>query len=325
MNAAIQAQTLTDPDNVPLIGTVVDYHVAPYALPGSAGAGVSWDFSTLTTDSFMTYQAVDPASSQWATMFPDAELAIANGTDTIFYNVTASGMERVGEDMTFVTFDVQVPFSDPQLDLKMPCSMGTAWTDIIGATFDISGIGTATRSGTLTGNADATGTLSMPYGSLLNTIRVHTRLDETDVTAFATATHKRDEWVWYTTFQKFPILRILSDTIAIPPPLSVTQIIRRTEWLDAASVGLLEYSSSATFNVWPNPTSEAVNIESAPAQYDRDLVITDMTGRAVMHGAIRAGDADLRFDLSDLVPGAYSITIGSLVGGRSSSPLLIAR
>jgi hypothetical protein len=322
--SSIHAQTLNDPENVPVIGSVYNVHAAPFVDPGAGGSGTTWDFSSLGSDSMVTYQIVDPASSQWATMFPDAQEAITNGVDTIFYNVTSSGMERVGEDVMFVTFDVQVPFTNSQLDLQLPCSMGTNWTDLIGATYDIPGLGTATRTGSITGDADGTGTLMIPSGTVYGCVRVYTHLSETDNVGFTSATRKRHEWVWYTNYQKFPLLRITADTISITIP-SVTQVTRRVEWLDTASVGMEEYKAEAGFVIWPNPASGEVAIELAPSRFDRTVRFTDATGRVALEQKIGAGTMTRNIDISSLNPGPYAVTLLAADGSKKSARLMVAR
>lgn len=301
----LNAQTLTDPENVPAIGTSVQVHVTAYSDPGAAGSGITWDFSTLGTDSTVTWSAIDPTVSQWYDDMPPSDYLLTNGVDSIFYDVTANGIERVGEDVMFVTFDVQVPFTDGQRELQLPANLGTTWTDLIGATYDITGIGTATRSGTMTGTIDGTGTLILPYGQFTDAVRVHLRLDQSDDAGFADATRARDEWYWLNTFQKLPLLRVISDTINIPL-LGVTQVLQTVEWMDAAFSGIPANGlAAAAMTAWPNPAADAVDV-TAPAG-TRTIELIDATGRTVRSLPAAMNSAFVRVDLSGMAPGAYTL------------------
>ena len=318
------AQTLDAAGNTPIIGGVFPMHADGYTDPGAAGTGLFWDFSTLGTDSLVTYQVIDPDASAHFALFPSATYALTNSSsDTLFYTSTANGLELVGEDVTYIAFDVQAPYTDNILTLKMPCTLGTNWADNLAADYDIDGVGPATRAGTITGLADATGTVQMPYGELPGLLRVHTRLQHLDDVGLSQATHERDEWAWYGEWSKFPVLRIWADTISVTFPM-ITQIVRVTEWMDStAAVGVQDPLNDAFgLEAFPNPTLGQVTLTfGAFDRKEMDLMVHDAMGRAVMHEIL--GDPATGFhqhvlDMSGLPAGCYQVILSDRTGSRST-------
>lgn len=325
----LQAQTLTFTGNTPLIGGTFWMHSTVFTAPGAAGTGVVWDFTTLGTDSMVNYMVIDPTTSAHASLFPTATYAVTNTElDTLFYEPTSEGLDLVGEDVTFVVFDVQAAYSDPVLSLELPCSMGTTWLDDLGATYD-PGVGTTTRTGTMFGEADATGTVQLPYGDIGGLLRVHTRLQQLDDAGVSDATRKRDEWAWYTEWSKFPVLRTWADTITVSFP-AVTQITTSTEWMDSASVGIQDKQIDAFgLELMPNPAATHVVLTyGAFARTDMTLAISDPMGRCVMWESL--GDPATGFhrheiDITLLPAGLYTVRLMDAMGAGSVRRLIVER
>lgn len=320
---SVEAQTLDAAGNTPIVGGVFPMHADGYVDPGAAGTGVFWDFSTLGTDSLVTYQVISSDVSAHFALFPNADYAITNSTsDTLFYEATANGLELDGEDVTFVAFDVQVPYTDNMLALKLPCTLGANWTDNLSADYDIDGIGAASRLGTITGDADATGTVLMPYGELPALLRVHTRQQLFDDVVVSQATRERDEWAWYGEWSKFPVLRIWADTIAVTFP-PITQIVQMTEWMDsAAAVGLHDPTGDAFgLEAFPNPTTGHVTLTfGAFDRKEMNVVVNDAMGRVVMRerlGDLSTGFHQFVLDVSALPAGCYQVVLSDATGLRS--------
>lgn len=318
------AQTLSDVGNTPIIGTSQNMWTADLQDPGGAGAGIAWDYSGLTSSTALTYSCIDPSTSQWASTIPGATYAITNSTtDTLFYVPTVNGLELVGEDVTYILYDVQVPYSDHQLTLKLPCSLGTNWVDNISASYFIDGLGTATRTGSFTGNADASGSLTLPGGVMVGSVlRVHTRLQQQDDAGVANATHNRDEWAWYTAWSKFPVVRTVSDTILVPL-LGINQVTRTTEWMDPATVGMHDVTRDAFgLQAFPSPTQGSITLTfGAFGGADLRLAVRDMTGRIVAQESLDhpvAGFHQRTLDLGQLPAGCYAVELTDTEGARST-------
>ena len=316
------AQTLTTVGNVPMVGTSFPMWSGAFTDPGPAGAGQTWNFSALTTGTGVIYDCIDPATSVHASLFPTAAYAITNSvSDTLFYTTTANGIELVGEDITYVAFDVQAPYGDQLLTLKLPATMGTNWTDNLASNYVIDGIGPTTRTGVIVGNADASGVIQMPYGDVYGTLRVHTRLQQADDAGVSQATRNRDEWAWYNEWSKFPLVRIWADTINITFP-GVTQVVRTTEWLDVSVAGLHAPASNAFgLEVFPNPANDMVTLTFGAFEREgMTLSVSDALGRSVIHnqlGTLSTGFHRHEMALGELPPGCYSVLLMDATGARS--------
>lgn len=318
------AQTLSAAGNIPIIGTSQGMWSTDFQDPGAAGAGVTWDFSGLTSSSAVTYSCIDPSTSQWVATLPGATYLLTNSTtDTLFYTSTSNGLELVGEDVTYIIYDVQVPFSDNQLTLKLPCSLGTNWVDNIAASYYIDGLGTATRTGSFTGNADASGTLMLPGGTEVGAVlRVHTRLQQQDDAGIANATHARDEWAWYTQWSKFPVMRTVSDTILVPL-LGINQVTRTTEWLDPAFVSVHDGSRDAFgLEAFPSPTDGTVTLTYGSfGNAGLRLAVRDLRGQVVLErdlGDLQNGFQRYTLELGALPAGCYAVELRDGSGSRST-------
>jgi hypothetical protein len=307
---ALHAQvSLNSPDNVPLVGTsFASQFLAVATPPGAAGADQTWDLSALTGGTPRTYQWMDPNDYSSPSTFPDATLMLTGDGDSIFYKETTNGLEVVGEHTSILSFSAVVPLSDPYLAQKLPCSMGTTWTDTDAASFSIDGVpGTFTRSGVINGHADAYGTLMLP-GSTVNVLRVYTYLNEFNDGGLSDITHKRHTYSYYQLFGKVPVLRIISDTLTATFP-STTVAEQLTEWLDSASVGIEQRAiPQSDFAIFPNPAQDQVSVMFAfPATAGDRVDVMDATGRLVHSTSINGAMKNM--DVRGWNNGAYAVTL----------------
>ena len=100
--------TLQYPDNVPVIGDVVQIQfVKTDGLnTGAAGADVTWDYSGLESEYGGVITAIDPSQAPSGAEFPDADLALNMNNMTYTYVETnADGFFYLGSNTTFDTIE----------------------------------------------------------------------------------------------------------------------------------------------------------------------------------------------------------------------------
>jgi Secretion system C-terminal sorting domain len=304
--------SLSATNNVPAIGSIFAYHQALYAPPPAAGAGVLFDYSTLSWWGNYYGVWITPSDYSNPAAFPTATMAFTKPADTAFYAVTANGLERVGERQLILGLvDVEVPYSDASLDLKLPLSYLANWNDNVAATFTTSG-NPATRSGTIHGEADAWGTMTLPGGGApISVIRVYTYVQEINNVnpGFPiTVTHKRHQYDYYANFLKTPLLRVYSDSLLSSLTNSYDSGI---EWLQEGDVGIAQAAQSSTsMGLFPNPATNTVTLSlSVPASNGATLIMRDALGQEVRRERLGANVWRQDLNVADLPIGTYSVSV----------------
>lgn len=314
--------SLNDPDNVPVVGNSFPIHKAAFAAPPAGGANVDFDYSALVETGVGLWTCIDPSSYSNAAAFPTASRAMANGLDTVFYNVTANGMERVGERQTVLIYSVECPMSDAALDLQLPLSAGDSWNDNIAASnFDVGG-SLADRTGSVHGEADAWGTVRIP-GVIdpFPVLRVYTLKQEVNVVHSGppfgdiTVTHKRHEWNYYGQWMRHPLVRVYSDSLT---SLFSNSYNSGIEWLDPSVTAVAEAGTLPTMDLYPNPTSGAVRI-SAPGAVRMEVM--DAAGRTIAAQRLATSSSD--FDTQGLPAGVYTVSTFDAKGRPSRQRLVV--
>jgi hypothetical protein len=72
----------------------------------------------------------------------------------------------------------------------------------------------------------------------------------------------------------------------------------------------VEENTSASINVFPNPTSGMFTLSlGASASSDLTVTVSDVAGKVVLNGNIPSGTNQVTFDASALSSGVYSVKI----------------
>ena len=320
LGASAQPVMLSDPLNVPGVGMTFPFSKAPWMVVPAGGADVTHDFSALTSTGTGTWEWLPPSAYSNPGAFPNATMALTNGGDTTFYQVTSAGMERQGEKQSLLIYSVEVPLSDPALELQLPLAYGGTWSDDIAGSFTVDANTTGDRIGSIQGVADMYGYIVMPEGlGYFPVLRVTTDLQETntvhtslgDVVAF----HRRKQSAYYATFLKHPVLRIYSDTLT---SILGTQFSAGVEWLDGPALGVDDVAAgSADPTVFPVPAMDRLDLYVGPVPRSRELRVIDATGRVLLHKDLSAGTSRETLWVGELVPGVYQVVVLDPAGARS--------
>lgn len=324
--------TLVSPGNVPVNGRTYIVHRGAYTTPGAGGANMQFNYTSLTGTGVNTYAWQDPASLLNGAQFPEAQFALTNaGPDTVFYKATAAGLERIGDTQTISagnSYHFTTSFSNSVLELQIPLAYGNApWTDLFTGTFTVDG-NNATRNGAITGKADAWGQLTMPGGgSPVEVLRVATRLTESIPMTVSgipvTITHVHNASAFYPLWGKFPVLRMVSDSLT-SSPININQNYAYTEWLDATAMGIASQEAQPlAMQVFPNPAGDAAtvllhNAANSPVE----VAVVDMRGSVVLRKQANGTAVDI--DVQQWAPGIYQVVLTNKEGLRSTARLVVA-
>lgn len=200
------------------------------------------------------------------------------------------------------------------------CTFNTTWADDFAADFEIAGF-PIVRTGTVTGTADAYGTLILPSGTFTDVLRATYVEDHTDA-GFVTITAHRE----YTHYMKagthYPLAHIYSFSTTV---MGNTTVITGAQWMDAGSTGLLAAAApSAEVEVYPVPASDVLFVR-CPGEVG-SITLSDMQGRTVaLRSPIGVDEAGrIVMDTRALPGGTYLLRVVS-EEGTFVRPVFVAR
>lgn len=276
-----QAQpTLTAANDVPIAGQEFATRYADNHLEaGPAGANQSFGYWTMLVPAAgqRNYRWFNANITPSSALVPTATLISTDGgTDTLYWAVTGQGLEQVGART--VLYQGTISYSDPYVELKLPCTFGTTWTDAHAASYSVGGF-PVTRTGTVTGHADAYGTLRMPQGAVFNDVlRVRVRRNLTDAALIATTQRIETVHYFYVPGARYPTLKLMTDSLSVNG--GAWGVSKRAEWMGADfTVGIEGFDEDALFTAYPNPADGfvAINLPGTGAAIE----VLDAAGRVL--------------------------------------------
>lgn len=299
--------TLNLANNLPAEGLFEVTTATDWASEGPAGADVTftlWNLiSNNTHRNYFVHQAGFTPSS--ATIPTANMLTTDGGTDTLFWNYAADGLYQVGVRSGL---EGLANFSDPVLELKYPCTFGTTWSDITLASYN-SPLGAVSRTGTITGVADAYGSLGMSEVYLDDVLRVKVRRDFTDVAALATVRRITNTWYYFTEDEAWPQVKLVVDSASING--GGYTVTRSAQWMGGVGgVGVGEINADEVlFTPYPNPTAGIVDLGLGMAEV-RSVEVFTAAGQLVTSevkpiSATRSS----AIDLTGMPAGVYHVKV----------------
>lgn len=309
-----QAQpNLTAANDVPLNGDEFAVRTADlFVSEGNAGANVAYDYWNMLAPNSgqRNYRWFNASVTSSSAQVPAATLISTDGgTDTLFWAVTGNGLEQVGARTAL--YGGVISYTDPMLELKLPCTYGTTWTDPHSASYTVSSF-PVTRTGTIAGHADGYGTLALPSGMQHQVLRVKLRRDITDASAVVTTVRRETVFNYYEAGGRYPRLHLQIDSVQING--GAWAVTRRAEWNgNGFTVGMDDLADADVFTAYPNPAQGAITI-AAPHAPGSHVELLDATGRLVARHPLAADR--LTLSTGGLQAGAYHLVLISPQGGR---------
>jgi hypothetical protein len=312
LNAHAQP-TLTFASNAPVIGSQYTLNYGNYVAPGNGGAMQNWDLSGLTSDSTDVLQMVAPSSTTNGDQFPGATVAELSNPVATYYQVNSNGIHFAGsDDGTSLIVNAPMPKY-----LAFPCSMGSEWSTPHEAEYEYEGE-TVYRSGTVSGEADGYGTLTMPWGTVDNVLRIHLLNELQDSLSLFTLNYTYDSYLYYVAGQAHPIAELVSATIDFG--FGAPEVVQFSRWTGAISTGIDTTPGEVLqLKAYPNPTSDVVNI-AVPAAMGANATVTiiDASGRTVHQELLTlTGGGVGQLSVQHLVEGLYTLQVMDGQGQRA--------
>jgi hypothetical protein len=304
-----QSPVLTAANSNPFIGESFTGNGINYTNPGSGGVNQTWNFSSLTSSSTQTDIIVDATTTTNASSFPNASFATYTASNSFYnyFSATSSALSIEGY-VYGPPSNLIIPYSDPQIVLTYPFSMGSTFIDNYSGTYT-SGPNTIIRTGVDTVTADGYGTLILPNGTFTNALRVLVIDNYADTTSLGApyALFTMTTYNWYIPGTHYQVMSLSTLTSNGGPPLA-----QFGTYLDANSIGTsVNDLSDADVNLYPNPASEKLFVQSKGNI--KSLKCIDFSGQTV-----ELKNENNSIDISGLSNGIYFLDI-IMENGKSVS------
>jgi len=248
-----------------------------YSGSVATGANQTWDFSTITGMSAGAITIYDPASTMLGSNFLNSNFGFLVVNMYSYLQITPTEMLEHAETITSMgdTYDYSL---NSKKILQFPFSYGNSFIDSYETSsmaYDVE----VTYSGY--------GTLILPGG-----------LTYENVVLVSEISPLTDEYRWYTT-----------------NPLMSIVIFREQDgvlvWIEADPTLSVTENQSATFNVFPNPVSDMLTIETSN---NSDLCLIELytiDGKLIKTVESSFQNGSMSISTSELEQGSYVLVIGN--------------
>jgi|GEM_PF-3261728 len=292
--SSIAQPTLTGLQLNPVIGETIMVSAGDFADHGTNGSNQSWNFSNLSTFGASGF-TVTPSTSA----YPGTNMAYDYDGVNIIYGVFDATQQAFKYINSFGTI---YTFSDSQRFIPLPLNSSTNSTDSFLATYT-DGVNYI-RSGSSAISYKGFGTLTTPFGTYLNCLKIELTQSSTDtyteqgggVIEYETTAH-----YWFAAGYHHPILSLISS-------LNDGDLIEYSQIFNSSSLGISE-NIAENYVVYPNPTTNELNIAIPNTSGDVSLTVINMNSQVVSKETIRAISNEYTISVSNLDSGIYFVAI----------------
>lgn len=278
---AVQAQpTLVASSSNPQINDAyIAYQFTPTAnQQGNAGANQTWNFGSLSTASSVTGVVISPVGTPYASQQPTANGCIKLANSNYQYFLTSSSSWQW---LGLYDLSIAYAFENPQTLLSYPIAFNGTFTDTYRASYSIGGSIPGYRSGNISAVADAWGTLTTPFTSYTNTLRIKYTDNYTDSTfiggSWQIRIYTSTNYYWFKSGIHYPLMSFSYTTGA--------SISSSASWVRPSGVGIEEnLAEQLNMLVYPNPAQERSTLSMELTEASDVLVrVLDLQGRELIN------------------------------------------
>ncbi len=307
LSAAAQP-TLTTPEFYNTAGTVVKRIICDPIAPGPSGANQIWDFSGLSeTGDTLTQIVGQPVPGN---PFPSANVSLYNPTDSIYTHYEQTTTETLQWGAVDSTSDpANVIYTDPMLMMRRPLTYGDTATDSFAYYSDFGGI-MLNAEGGLSVEADAYGTLYLPYDTFTNTVRLRIHHQEQDsIDGIGNLIFDIVFYVWYSNDHSSALFRV--DSLTVSGLANDTFVDVQYLLTEGVVTGIKNVASAKKIDCAVHLDNNALlltgNLENGK-QYE--VALFGINGQQVYKSGFVASGSEQRFAIdNDLSSGTYILTI----------------
>jgi len=303
ISSLIAQTTLTAATTNPIVGESFDIHSydASAVSVGSAGANVTWDFSTVTSTGVNTISWISSSSTPYSASYSNANLSFTGAGYYYYYATSSTDYSSCGG--TNPSGQV-ISYSDLEKQLVYPMTFNTTYVDAFAATYDAGGM-YLDRAGTMTGVADGYGTLILPYGTITDVLRVKLVEDYDDSYAGSPMmTYDTEAYLWYKAGVHQAVFSHTTFIVNGGAPTIYGM------YIDASEVGIDNVEGSFGLHIYPNPNSGSFYVELTPNHKKTILEVIDIYGKIVYQTEYtNIATVKEKIDLSTLSKGVYIVQV----------------
>lgn len=289
--------TLTENNSTPAIYTILNYNSGEAEVNDDAGEDMTWDNSDVFGIPAASYTVIDPSWTPFSKDYNDSNWALADDVTTIFYNSADSGLVYYGG----VENGSVIYYSDPLVYFQFPFTYGDTWEDEYSGNFNLTGIDWE-RSGTVTAEADAWGSLELPSGVYEDCLRVHvveTLNDTSDIISYNIVF---DYHFYHHPETGFWIFQTGSGTYEDSDGQQDSFVF--TVFLESMGVSVEQAAAEQIeLEVYPNPANDVLNLSNGFSRKAYQILTTD--GRLMSSGII----TNNQLNISHLEAGTYILSV----------------
>ena len=277
-------------------------------IPEDTGTtGQTWDFSGTTTLQSASASFVSADSTGFGKSFANAEIAVEAGNTSVYYSYDGAYKYYGGVENQLI-----VAYTDTEEYFPLPYNLDDNWEDTFAATFGAAGI-TFERSGTISTNCVAQGSLTLPGGQVLEDayrISVYEYLMDSTFLGTYEVFVEGDYWF----VEDYPLVAFANltqttfDTTTGGEP--ITQESSYSVWMESYTVGFEPINPSPSWSMMPNPARDELTIFRGNFQIPVECVVYGLDGREMMRELIRPGMQLSRLDVSQLPEGVFMVQLG---------------
>lgn len=298
--------------------------------PGGTGQQ-TWDFSALKSHGSLTFSFFESATTPYADLFPDANLAGVQGDNYFYFSQNQQELVALGTYGEFEYEDFLINtalyIDPPQSLLRFPTNLDDAYTEtivrsaqiegsVIDAPFDSVRIeSTVNRSVVV----DAYGELTSPLGTYncLRTTEIEEIVDQVYVYSATTMIwtplpagnpYTNKVYNFWTNENDFvaPLVQLEEDEV-----LGIIQV----NWLIGFASDA-EERFDLEFGLYPNPAPNELFVDF-PAQFEGNLEVMTMNGQMLHRQPVTSSKENISTD--EFAPGTYLLVIRDERGGLAAA------
>lgn len=297
----------------------------------NAGAGQTWNFSSITSDDEQLNRFISPTSSEIqficiavfnnpldpahdATVTrpgpdmsdPMQNIQITNVFE--FFKTSDSTFSMVGRSSNVNGIPTCVRTNPVDVMYRFPLNFGDTISSYSEFEINIPGIGYLGQTLDRLSVADAWGTIHTPIGSF-DALRVKSTLMFTDSIYYQSMgigfkiPHTETHYTWLTNDLRFPVFVIEDRGINFGGIVAL--------WADTTDyTSVIENETFADVHIFPNPVRDQLTIQiQDPNLFGQEISIADLTGK-LQKRMIAAGATNI-LSVTDLAPGMYIISVNN--------------